>query len=201
MASRLLYGKVYSNHPLLLAIIQVVDPSNPAVGVGLGIPGLSPAAAEKEIYDKALEESDRLAMEEVMRFPARKILHSQDICIEIFTFPSLYGTSQETNRTLMEVSDLEATEKELENAILEASMQSFESSASTKKRPRADMYHHNTTDIGFWKSYVPQEQRGRADSFQGNQGRLSSSQPVVEGDYEYPESVQEMVMNGFPLER
>lgn len=92
----------------------------------------------------------------------------------------------------MEVSDREATEKELEDAILEASMESFDSAAATKKRSRTDI----SFDNGYWETYVPQEHMGKA-----NQGRLPSSQPVLEADYEYPESVLEMVMNGFELER
>jgi len=43
----------------------VIDPSKPTVGVGLGLPGIDPASAEKEVLENALKESDILAVEDV----------------------------------------------------------------------------------------------------------------------------------------
>ncbi|CAN0434489.1 unnamed protein product, partial [Discosporangium mesarthrocarpum] len=67
----------------------VVDPSAATVGQGLGIPGLSKEAAEKELLQRAVEESRAVA----------------------------WGQSQASLKASFLANDLRATEEELEQAV------------------------------------------------------------------------------------
>ena len=132
----------------------IIDPYMPTAGLGLGMPGLKPGLADKMQMQKALLESDNVQLD------------------------YLY----EKNAIVM--SDIEATDYALEQAILASSLQAQERGKPKDENERkpSPIYNHTS----------PLESDIAVSS--------ASSLAQLHSEDEYPECVQELVMNGFLLE-
>jgi len=120
----------------------VIDPLVPTAGLGLGLPGLEPGLADRMQVAKAKEESDRLADEE----ETRKVMaesHNDDIQRAIKESSDMYQNMYK--QKAMVLSDMEATEMELEQAILVSSLESYQQTEVGRKKPshKQKYKHHN----------------------------------------------------------
>jgi len=218
----------------------VTDPLCPTAGLGLGLPGLEPGLADRMQMKKAVDESEDLHADKVARES-----HEMEVQKAIVESKRDSGKGFEMyykQKAALMVSDMEATDFELEQAALVDSLKSHYSNDAGQKQP----WNHN-------RQHKQQQQQHARDRrrYQGGQSssasstrfpdmpstssamrsraHSSASSPLVaslpsaasaavssqEGtdipahllnssnieDDEYPQTVQELVMNGFPLER
>lgn len=92
----------------------VVDPLLPTAGLGLGLPGLQPGLADKLQLEEAVRESDQMAdqaelkkaMEESHNDQLQRVIKESSLSID-----QLYS------KKVMDLSDLEATNLDLEQAV------------------------------------------------------------------------------------
>jgi len=121
----------------------VIDPLVPTAGLGLGLPGLELGLADRMQVAKAKEESDRLADEEETR-KAMAESHDDEIQRAIKESSDMYQNMYK--QKAMVLSDMEATEMELEQAILVSSLESYQQTEVGRKKPshkqKHKHYHH-----------------------------------------------------------
>jgi len=217
----------------------VTDPLCPTAGLGLGLPGLEPGLADRMQMQKAVDESEDLHAD---RFA--KESHEMEVQKAIVESKRDSGKGFEMyykQKAALMVSDMEATDFELEQAALVDSL-------------KTSCHYNNNNDAGQkqpWNhggQHKPQQRsqnRRRHQSSSASSTRFpetsstsatlrsrphsSPESPLVAslpaasaassrddadipahllqgghhggGDDEYPQTVQELVMNGFTLER
>mmetsp|Transcript_21107 Transcript_21107/g.26089 ORF Transcript_21107/g.26089 Transcript_21107/m.26089 type:complete len:661 (-) Transcript_21107:170-2152(-) len=113
----------------------VIDPLCPTAGLGLGLPGLEPGLADKMQMKEACEESDKMAdkieiqkaIKESQNYELQRVMLES----EKFSVDNLYKQKKEA----LALSDLEATDFELEQAILTSSLESYNNIEQTQKQP------------------------------------------------------------------
>lgn len=219
----------------------VIDPLVPTAGLGLGLPGLQPGLADKMQVAKAVAESDRLADQ---REYERALEESHNDQLQRAIKESSLSVDHLYQNKALSLSDCDATNFELEQAVLESSMESFRtfehgrkqaskatSSISRRKRQASPPLKSSVTASGFAASSsvasIPHEERRDADSFPIAASAAYASPPVASApavasrpsndDYRssqaaaaaagpmmaehYPQTVQELVMNGFELRK
>lgn len=92
----------------------VVDPLLPTAGLGLGLPGLQPGLADKMQLDKAVRESDQLADQAELK---KAYDESHDDQLQRAIKESALSVDQDVNKKAIALSDLEATNLDLEQAV------------------------------------------------------------------------------------
>mmetsp|Transcript_5512 Transcript_5512/g.7419 ORF Transcript_5512/g.7419 Transcript_5512/m.7419 type:complete len:446 (-) Transcript_5512:110-1447(-) len=136
----------------------IIDPYLPTAGLGLGLPDLKLGLADKMQMKKAFIESDQLDLD--------------------FSY----------QKNALAMSDIEATDYALEQAVLVSSLEE-----STKKEER------KPSPINDGNSFEDEVLTQHPDS--SKVVSIYSSSATAEPQDEYPEFVQELVMNGFELSK
>lgn len=124
----------------------VIDPLVPTAGLGLGLPGLQPGLADKMQMAKAVAESDRLAdqreferaLEESQNDQLQRAIKESTLSVDNVSFFCCGCSDRFWTRLLtflipaqlyqnkaISLSDCDATNFELEQAVLESSLESF----------------------------------------------------------------------------
>eukprot|EP00543_Licmophora_paradoxa_P008122 CAMPEP_0202453098 /NCGR_PEP_ID=MMETSP1360-20130828/11147_1 /ASSEMBLY_ACC=CAM_ASM_000848 /TAXON_ID=515479 /ORGANISM="Licmophora paradoxa, Strain CCMP2313" /LENGTH=435 /DNA_ID=CAMNT_0049072095 /DNA_START=170 /DNA_END=1480 /DNA_ORIENTATION=+ len=190
----------------------VVDPFVPTAGLGLGLPGLQPGLADKMQMAKAVRESDQLADQMELEQTLKK---SQDDLLQRAIKESAISVDRMHSDKAVALSDLDATNFELEQAVLESSLDAYNQSENgrkqraTEKQPRPEELENKPNSKDSFPitsssppvaaavppvasvpaaASVPLEEPPTASAF------LASLTPD-----QYPQTVQELVMNGFEL--
>jgi len=225
----------------------VIDPLCPTAGLGLGLPGLEPGLADRMQMQKAVDESEDLHVEKVAK-------ESHEMEVQ----KAIVESKRESNskgfdmyykqKAALMMSDLEATDFELEQAALVDSLDSHNIKEAGRKQPwnhngqqqqqkqhhsrerRRQHSHHDgsSSSAAFSTGFAETSSsttvtRTRAHS--ATSSSLVASLPPIQpsetskrehdehipahllstnhggDDDEYPQTVQELVMNGFSLER
>jgi len=230
----------------------VIDPHCPTAGLGLGFPGLEPGLADRMQMQKAVNESEDLHVEKVA-----KESHEMEVHKAILESTRDSGSKgfdmyyeQKANAALM-MSDLEATDYELEQQALVNSLESHYMKGEGQKLPwnhnrqqqqkqrqqkqhardrrRHEQQNHRLSSSSSSSNRFL-EASSSAINFQDTAHSSTSSTHVASlppaasavaasrqadadipayllnssygvHDDEYPQTVQELVMNGFPLEK
>lgn len=222
----------------------VIDPLVPTAGLGLGLPGLQPGLADKLQMAKAVAESDRLADQREFE---RALEESQNDQLQRAIKESTLSVDHLYQNKAISLSDCDATNFELEQAVLESSLESFrtfehgrkQSSSKVKsnsgRRTRQASPPHGVCAAfsgGFAGrnkdssvASIPREARQDAGGIPMAASAASispsvamapavASRPSSNDDYRssqaasgplraehYPQTVQELVMNGFELRK
>ena len=103
----------------------VVDPFKPTAGLGLGLPGLKPGLADKMQLDKAKEESDKAEMDRAKK-------------------ESMLAEERMYEKKAFALSDLDAADFDLEQAVMQSSLQSYMNEQGRKQshQHHAHSHHH-----------------------------------------------------------
>ena len=103
----------------------VVNPLIPTAGLGLGLPGLEPGLADRLQVEKAKEESEiEIVAEESHKAEVNRVLKESGRSADM-----MY------KKKAMAMSDLEATDFELEQAVLRSSLESYRTAELGRKQP------------------------------------------------------------------
>jgi hypothetical protein len=161
----------------------VIDPLVPTAGLGLGLPGLEPGLADKMQVSKALAASDADAD---LKYALKE---SQDD--EVFFDDQLQRALKESTYSMdhvpqnkaLALSDVDATNFELEQAVLEHSMQGYARKQSPVGQEEAlDARFPPTANVPY-------------------ASLAARASPTAHHPPEYPPVVQELVMNGFDRQK
>lgn len=109
----------------------VVDPNLPTAGLGLGLPGLEVGLADKLQLQKAVDESDKVAQESHEKEVNQAILESKKAAVASSSQPYDFMLKQKA----LALSDMEATDIELEQAALLSSLETYQQTEVGKKQP------------------------------------------------------------------
>mmetsp|Transcript_25276 Transcript_25276/g.38861 ORF Transcript_25276/g.38861 Transcript_25276/m.38861 type:complete len:586 (-) Transcript_25276:400-2157(-) len=181
----------------------VIDPLYPTAGLGLGLPGLKPGLADRLQVAKAMTESDRIA-DELDYQRAMKESHNEQVQKVILE-------SKITNEKIYEdkalvLSDIDATNFELEQVMLANSMCYGNGKPSEKQDWSSPASLNTSQDFASIPtehneaSHIENEAMSPYASFGGPSATATVATAEPRGD-EYPESIQELVVNGFELSR
>mmetsp|Transcript_683 Transcript_683/g.828 ORF Transcript_683/g.828 Transcript_683/m.828 type:complete len:553 (-) Transcript_683:945-2603(-) len=182
-----------NNPPIRLAYSNgnhydaIVDPYEASIGVGLGLPGLRPGGIEKDMMKKAFNLS-------------KKGLKNVD--------------NMFVNKTKF-ISDQEATEIAMEEAAINASLRDFwqEQNTTLPSNSNSSMTRKEkmSTDNGENRRRVGNTNNGSSGSSSSSKRDENSSKLLNDfaaqraklscSGHEYPSVVEELVVNGFPLEK
>jgi len=202
----------------------VIDPFCPTAGLGLGLPGLEPGLADKLQLEKAVQESDQhqidQAIKESNKFHfTRAIIESEQLSVR-----KIY------EQKAIHLSDIEATDFELEQAVLATSLESYQAMERNKKKPSnlssstirnnlsstTRIHSELTSTASSLSASAPSNTASylQPNPIMAHASSAASSvaaQPTVEPNHdisphllpfdEYPEACQELVMNGFDLSK
>jgi hypothetical protein len=202
----------------------VIDPLIPTAGLGLGLPNLQPGLADKLQMQQAVDESSKLHEQRLV-----DEAHENDIQLAIQESLGSFCPSSLSTKTDASSSDywsqkkaalgfqddLQETDFELEQSALLSSMglqrmeeslkpssQMDASSSSAVERRRLHRSLSNSPVITNTNheesSHVPPFASAYASSSTQDES-IPSNLLLQEGDDEYPQVVQELVMNGFSL--
>uniref|UniRef100_A0A7S2S8I2 ubiquitinyl hydrolase 1 n=1 Tax=Eucampia antarctica TaxID=49252 RepID=A0A7S2S8I2_9STRA len=204
----------------------VINPLCPTAGLGLGLPGLEPGLADKLQMQKAVEESDELHIKKIAEDS-----HEGDLQRALDESRSDYQQKFMKHKALA-LSDLEATDYEIEQAVLQKSLESYKKSES-KKQPWNRRRHTGSPQPFASKTTLSPEYSSTIAHFacQPESSSNAASTAITEtcasvataavasastnpnfndvdsipehllNSDEYPQSVQELVMNGFELSK
>jgi OTU domain-containing protein 5 len=158
----------------------IVDPLVPTAGLGLGMPGLKPGLADKLQLSKAIIRSDEDEdVERALKESCQTANSQQSDDLQ----RALKESAMADNRleTAIFKSDVDATNFELEQAVLESSI-----GGKIPARPYLPIAFSSTPSVASIPADVP----------------LVASLPSSEvWSEEYPPTVQELVMNGFEIQK
>ncbi len=202
----------------------VIDPVCPTAGLGLGLPGLEPGLADKLQMQKAVAESDDLHLKKIADDS-----HKAELQRALEESRCDYQ-SQMLKQKAMALSDWDATDYEIEQAVIESSLESYNNLGGRKQSWRRrsqpsspQAYATRTTLSPEYSSSATQPYASRpAQSSHAESSSISTAgaavasaaaasmstaeeledDPIPEhllSTDEYPQSVQELVMNGFEL--
>ncbi|KAL3940386.1 MAG: hypothetical protein SGBAC_005062 [Bacillariaceae sp.] len=205
----------------------VVDPLVPTAGLGLGLPGLQPGLADKLQMSKAVAESDAIA--DKMQFE-KALKDSEEDEVQRALKESQLSAEHRSSHEALARSDMDATYFDLEQAALEQSLQSYNRSFEHEKKQcasnvtrqrRAD--EKSSTNATFAiREAPPLEASMPTSSAVASLPTASASSPPVAAAASmpsaeasddhfvpppsasmeiYPQTVQELVMNGFELQK
>lgn len=158
----------------------IVDPLVPTAGLGLGMPGLKPGLADKLQLSKAIIRSDEDEdVERALKESCQTATSQQSDDLQ----RALKESAMADNRldTAIFKSDVDATNFELEQAVLESSI-----GGKIPARPYLPIAFSSTPSVASIPADVP----------------LVASLPSSDvWSEEYPPTVQELVMNGFEIQK
>lgn len=183
----------------------VVDPSNPTAGLGLGLPGLRPGLADKLQVAAATAESDvQNDLEQAIKESQEDHKKYDDDQLKRVLVESSYSIKSMYKDKAYSLSDTDATNFELEQAVLETSLQTFKSEVGARKQlanksNRAGKQHALQLASQFHDVHT-----AAARNNPGAPAALPQYSTILQDDlsdspYDYPSVVQELVMNGFEL--
>lgn len=205
----------------------VVDPLVPTAGLGLGLPGLQPGLADKMQMSKAMAESDAIA--DQMQYE-KALKDSEEDEVQRAIKESQLSAEHRSSHQALAQSDMDATYFDLEQAALEQSLASYASfehgkkqrASSTTRRRSKDSSEVAASDTDAIRDASPLEASMPTSSAVASLPTTSASSPPVAAaasmpsaeasdnncvppplasmDF-YPQSVQELVMNGFELQK
>jgi len=217
----------------------VTDPLCPTAGLGLGLPGLEPGLADRMQMKKAVDESEDLHADKVARESHEMEVQKAILESKRDSGSKGYEMYYKQKAALM-VSDMEATDFELEQAALVDSLKSHYSNDAGQKQPwnhnrQHKQQHHSRDRRRYQSGQSSSASSTRFPEIPSSSSEMrpwthsSASSPLVASlpsaasaavsneenadipahllnssnieDDEYPQTVQELVMNGFPLER
>uniref|UniRef100_A0A7S4MQ37 ubiquitinyl hydrolase 1 n=1 Tax=Odontella aurita TaxID=265563 RepID=A0A7S4MQ37_9STRA len=144
----------------------VVDPLLPTAGLGLGLPGLEPGLADRLQLERAKEESQiELDAAEASRIEMSRALEES----RASEVARMYDKQK-----ALAMSDMEATDYELERAVLESSMESYRCNEMGRKQglPRGGASMSSSSSSSSSSAHHHHHHRGR-------RGHGSSSPPVT----------------------
>mmetsp|Transcript_14662 Transcript_14662/g.21575 ORF Transcript_14662/g.21575 Transcript_14662/m.21575 type:complete len:501 (-) Transcript_14662:77-1579(-) len=153
----------------------VVDPLCPTAGLGLGLPNLQPGLADKMQVAKAVQESEHQLADQMLLKKAIEDSSNDDMA-RALKESTLYAAKAQSDKA-MALSDVDATNFELEQAMLESSMIGKQGPAAASIPPAAS---------------VPAAASLNHD--------LDEDRPLRSPE-DYPQVVQELIMNGFELSK
>jgi OTU domain-containing protein 5 len=176
----------------------VIDPLLPTAGLGLGLPGLQPGLADKMQIDKAVRESDQLADEKEYEKALEESYNDQ---LQRAIKDSSLAADQMYSDKAMALSDLEATDFDLEQAVLESSLDAFRKQEMGRKQRATD-------GPASLVASIPPAAAAAAMPV-ASVAAAAASVPTPDPPFavtasatdEYPPTVQELVMNGFELSK
>lgn len=128
----------------------VIDPLVPTAGLGLGLPGLQPGLADKLQLEEAKKISDESAMDEKMRLAVEESNRASKAREEIEMKEALRKSSEFATTTAantvesdddvykkkaMYLSEIEAADFDLEQAVLASSLESYQKAEQERKPP------------------------------------------------------------------
>mmetsp|Transcript_26024 Transcript_26024/g.54291 ORF Transcript_26024/g.54291 Transcript_26024/m.54291 type:complete len:576 (-) Transcript_26024:196-1923(-) len=129
----------------------IVDPLLPTAGLGLGLPGLQPGLADKLQLDEAKKISDDSAMEEKMRLALEESNRANKAREETEMKEAMRKSSRELKantktatidsdddvykKKAMYLSEIEAADFDLEQAVLASSLESYQKIEQERKQP------------------------------------------------------------------
>lgn len=195
----------------------VIDPLIPTAGLGLGLPNLQPGLADKLQMQQAVDESSKLHEQRLI-----DEAHEKDIQLAIQESLGSFCHSSLSTKTDASSSDywsqkkaalgfqddLQETDFELEQSALLSSMglqrkpsSQMDGSSTSVERRRLHRSLSNSPVINNTheeSSNVPPFASAYASSSTQDEP-IPSNLLLQEGDDEYPQVVQELVMNGFAL--
>lgn len=194
----------------------MIDPLIPTAGLGLGLPNLEPGLADKLQMQQAVVESTKLHEQNLIdeayeKDIQRAINESLGSCNPSLSSSktsapsSDYWTQKKAAYGFQD--DLKETDFELEQSALLSSMEgsckpSSQKGASSTSSERGRTSHSRTNSPILYNhkesSDAPAFASTDASSFIQNEP-LPSNLLQEEGGDEYPQVVQELVMNGFDL--
>ena len=99
----------------------IVDPYKPTAGLGLGLPGLQPGLADEMQLDKAKQLSDKAEVDRALK--ESRLAHDR-----------MY------EKKAFAISELEAADFDLEQAVIQSSLQSYLNEEGRKRSPH---HHHH----------------------------------------------------------
>mmetsp|Transcript_18290 Transcript_18290/g.28102 ORF Transcript_18290/g.28102 Transcript_18290/m.28102 type:complete len:820 (-) Transcript_18290:1271-3730(-) len=223
----------------------IIDPLVPTAGLGLGLPGLQPGLADKLQMEQAKHASNESALDEKMQLALKESNRAQKEreereMKEVLTKSALSMDDAYQKKALY-LSEIEAADFDLEQAVLASSMESYRNAEQERKpssrrldsrrnrfnsSPRGQRssssspIHRSNSPIAAASSASSTSQFAAvaaaaaasstvasysrssppnvasAASIGGGAGGIASS-----SSDEYPASVQELVMNGFELQK
>ena len=204
----------------------VVDPLVPTAGLGLGLPGLQPGLADKLQLSKAVAESDAIA--DQMQYE-KALKDSEEDEVQRAIKESQLSAEHRSSHEALAQSDMDATYFDLEQAALEQSLASYASFELGKKQRASSTTRQRSTsrdsaEIAAYdiRDASPLEASTPTSSAVASLPTSSASSPPVASaasmpsaeapddhfvpppsasiDF-YPHTVQELVMNGFELQK
>lgn len=210
----------------------VVDPLLPTAGLGLGLPGLQPGLADRLQLERAKKISDDSAMEERVRCAVEESNRASEKREEREMEEALRKSGDDGKadvedmykKKAMYLSEIEAADFDLEQAVLASSLESYQKAEQERKPPSSRRgegrrSRFNSSPRGQRSSSNSPVHRANvaAAASSSNQyaaAAAASSSASLPGAYaqaaaaaggndadEYPASVQELVMNGFELSK
>jgi len=224
----------------------IIDPLVPTAGLGLGLPGLQPGLADKLQMEQAKHASNESALDEKMQLALKESNRAQKEreereMKEVLTKSALSMDDAYQKKALY-LSEIEAADFDLEQAVLASSMESYRNAEQERKpssrrldsrrnrfnsSPRGQRssssspIHRSNSPIAAASSASSTSQfaavaaAAAASSTVASYSRSSppnvASAASIGGGAgggiassssdEYPASVQELVMNGFELQK
>jgi len=166
----------------------VIDPLCPTAGLGLGLPGLEPGLADRLQMEKAVLLSDVEATDTQLQ----KALQTES------------SNNNNTNSSINQMykqkalllSDIEATEFQIDQAVLASSIET----TCNSQKPSSSHQHQYLPTLSASPSIIqPQPPLLHTSSPDVAAAAFSSSNQQQQT--EYPDTVQELVMNGFELQK
>lgn len=149
----------------------VIDPLCPTAGLGLGLPGLDPGLADRLQMEKAVEESHRTQLQQAMQ-------ESNDH----------NSINHMYKQKALLLSDVEATEFQIDQAVLASSIETCNTNTKPSSRTQLQLPNPQPPSI------LPPASSHAVSPAAATS--YSSIQPI-----DYPDTVQELVMNGFELQK
>jgi len=197
----------------------VIDPVCPTAGLGLGLPGLQPGLADKMQLKEAVEEN--LQIQEKHDFEKMKDESLQFQMKMAMMESKKYNPNDLYKQKAIALSDLEATDFELEQMVLANSLKTYQNtekarkgSSNSKRRIKSNSsplaLPKSTSSTASASTFArtsqdiqpATKQRSIAASSNAASAAFASrAQDPHEGEEEYPQVVQELVMNGFELSK
>ncbi|KAI2496566.1 cysteine protease [Fragilaria crotonensis] len=182
----------------------VVDPLLPTAGLGLGLPGLQPGLADKMQMEKAVRESDQMADQANFK---RVLQESHNDELQRAIKESALSVDRMYNDKALALSDMEATDFDLEQAVLESSLAAFHQQEAGHKLGAAARSVREPESSSIFVSHTPPVAAASPFAVAPAAAAASVPQEEVSGlpsstsTDEYPPTVQELVMNGFELSK
>ena len=193
----------------------VIDPLTPTAGLGLGLPGLEPGLADRMQVQKAVDESDKLHVQKMaeeaydmdmqrvmMESKMEYIQEQEEGCLKQSSWPDSHAhTHHHHNRhRSSNGNDHRRRQQQQQRGMRSHNYNNFSSTSSTSNSSNwlSNDHTSSTSHVASLPSAVA------SSSSTTTNERYEEEIPAHllnnSGD-EYPQTVQELVMNGFELQK